>query len=157
VLPGTTVVVADYNKDAPHDPNNADWYVLDDRPALTGQNVTDPRVRKDTRTGAPNVAVRFTSEGQRTWRAITRRIAVRGLAQARPGDVRPAGSQHFAIALDHRLLTVPYIDFRQNPDGLDARNGVQIGGGFTPASARTLVALLKSGVLPVRLSQATSH
>jgi hypothetical protein len=38
-----------------------------------------------------------------------------------------------------------------NPDGLDARRGVQIAGGFTVAGARTLVALLGSGMLPARL------
>jgi SecD/SecF fusion protein len=157
VLPGTTILKADYNKDAPRDPNDAEWYVLRDRPALTGQNVTDPHVRFDRSTGAPTVVVRFTSEGQQRWRAITRRLAQRGLSQSDPGEASPAAAQHFAIALDHRLLTVPYIDFRQHPDGLDPQNGVQIGGGFTPTSARTLVALLKSGVLPVRLSQATSH
>jgi preprotein translocase subunit SecD len=157
VLPGTAVLAADYGKDAPHDPDDREWYVVRDRPALTGQDVTDPRVRVDRSTGAPAVVVGFTPAGQQAWRAATRRIAERGRARSGPGQAGPAAYPHVAIALDHRLLAVPYIDFRQHPHGLDPRDGMQIGGGLTPAGARTLVALLKSGALPVRLSRTTSQ
>jgi preprotein translocase subunit SecD len=157
VLPGTAVLAADYGTDAPRDPGDREWYVVRDRPVLTGHDITGSRVRVDASTGTPTVVVRFTPAGQQAWRAATRRLAERGRARSRPADAGPAAYQHIAIALDHRLLTVPYIDFRQHPAGLDPRNGMQIGGGLTPAGARTLVALLESGVLPVRLSQATSR
>jgi hypothetical protein len=42
--------------------------------------------------------------------------------------------------LDNELISVPFIDFQQNPDGIDARNGSQIEGGFTisrPSAWRT--------------------
>jgi SecD/SecF fusion protein len=155
VLPGTTVVMAHYEHDAPRDDNNAQWYVLRDRPALTGHDVTNSRLRLHQRT--PSVAISFTPEGQQRWRAVTRGIAERGTAQSRAAQPGSATFQHLAIALDQRLLTVPYIDVHRNPDGLDGRDGTVIGGGFTRASANALVALLKSGELPARLSPAPSY
>ena len=45
--------------------------------------------------------------------------------------------------LDNELITVPYIDFHDHPDGLDGRDGAQISGGLTATSARDLVTILK--------------
>jgi SecD/SecF fusion protein len=66
------------------------------------------------------------------------RLARRGQNTYAGGD-RIAAAQHFAIVLDNRLVSVPYIDFQQNPDGIDARNGSEIDGGFTASSAQHLV------------------
>src|SRR5207245_345732 len=52
----------------------------------------------------------------------------------------------------NQLVSVPYIDFNQNPDGIDASNGSQITGGFTIQSAQDLANELKSGALPVKLA-----
>jgi SecD/SecF fusion protein len=151
VLPGTAIVEADHAADTPPEADTQ-WYVLRDRAALTGADVVDPHQAVDRFTGAPIVTLDFTARGQRALHATTRRIARRGAAQLRPGIDSANVAQHFAIVLDGRLLTVSYVDPRQNPDGVDARHGVQIAGGLTPDGARTLVALLKSGVLPARLS-----
>lgn len=62
---------------------------------------------------------------------------------------RPA--QHFAIVLDNEIISAPYINFRENPDGIDARSGSEIQGGFTIESAQDLANLLKTGALPVKL------
>jgi len=59
--------------------------------------------------------------------------------------------QHFAIALDGRLVTVPSIDFRAYPDGIQSGNRADISGGFTARGARDLAALLRFGPLAVRL------
>ncbi len=53
--------------------------------------------------------------------------------------------------LDNELISVPYIDFQQNPDGIDGANGSQIEGGFTISTAQRLANLLKTGALPIKL------
>jgi preprotein translocase subunit SecD len=120
------------------------WYVLRDRPALTGRDVAGARLLR-LADGAPAVRLRFTPDGESRWRALTRRVARRGLLRSRPGENGMATAQHVAIALDHRLLVTPYIDPLRNPDGL---RGLEIAGGLTTAQARTLVAQLHSGALP---------
>ena len=53
--------------------------------------------------------------------------------------------------LDDELISTPFIDYVQNPNGIDAANGSQIEGGFTIESAQELANLLKTGALPVKL------
>jgi SecD/SecF fusion protein len=93
----------------------------------------------------------FTGRGRRAWEQVTRTVAERGQAQVAPGQPPQEAFQHFVMALDDKLISVPYIDFRQNPKGIDATNGSQIEGGYTVASAQNLANLLKSGALPVHL------
>ena len=72
-------------------------------------------------------------------------------------DNQPVGgsaatdSQHFAIALDNELVSTPFINYQENPDGIDGVNGAQISGGFTITSAQDLAKILKIGALPLRL------
>ena len=49
----------------------------------------------------------------------------------RSAATRSRRSQHFAIALDNELVSAPYINWRENPDGIDGSTGAQISGGFT--------------------------
>ena len=53
--------------------------------------------------------------------------------------------------LDDELVSIPYIDYRKNSDGIDARNGSQIEGGFTIETAQELANVLKTGALPLKL------
>jgi preprotein translocase subunit SecD len=62
--------------------------------------------------------------------------------------------QHFAIALDGQLLTVPFVDFKQYPDGINGDHGADISGDLTPRSARDLAILLRFGPLPADFSTA---
>ncbi len=62
--------------------------------------------------------------------------------------------QHFAIALDGRLIAVSQVDFAQYPDGLLGGGGADIEGGSTAQSARELVTVLRHGTLPVALTPA---
>ena len=97
----------------------------------------------------------FTGSGRKKWQEVTRQIARRGQASL-PflGDAVNA-RQHFAAVLDNKLITVPYIDFQENPDGIDGRNGSEISGGFNGSGgiqrAQDLANLLKTGALPVKL------
>jgi preprotein translocase subunit SecD len=79
---------------------------------------------------------------------VTADIAHRGNLVSGLGQVL---NQHFAVALDAQLITVPYVDFKTYPDGIPGNNGADITGGFTPASARDLATQLNLGALPVSL------
>ena len=61
-------------------------------------------------------------------------------------------SGHFAVVLDNEVKTRPIIDFSQNPDGIDGRQGAQISGGFSsPTEAQDLATILQIGALPINL------
>jgi len=135
--------------------NAAAWWVIRDRPALSGTDITDPKPSFDS-FNQPIVTFNFTDKGRSAWHKVTRQIAQRGQEQQAPGQPASASFQHFAAVLDGELVTVPYIDFQQNPDGIDARNGSQIEGGFTIKSAQRLANLLKTGALPIKLQLISS-
>jgi hypothetical protein len=42
--------------------------------------------------------------------------------------------------LNDELVTVPFIDYTQNPDGVPANNGAELAGGFTTKTARSVAA-----------------
>jgi SecD/SecF fusion protein len=160
VQPGVSVVEAQYAaKDVPKNPNQARWFVLNDNFALRGTDIKNPEQTFDSGTGgtgAPIVTFSFSGKGKKIWHDTTRAIAQRGQAQQIPGQPAQQAFQHFAVVLDNKLITVPYIDFQQNPDGIDATNGSQIEGGFTISSAQDLARLLKSGALPIKLELISS-
>jgi SecD/SecF fusion protein len=149
VNPGTVVVRAT------SDLGQARYYVLNDDPALDGGDVVDPRQEFDNGPGGggePIVTMRFTAAGRRRFHDVTRRVAQRGVLAQVPGRPPETAFQHFAIVVGDRALSLPYIDFNQNPDGIDARSGAQISGGFTISSAQDLARLLKAGSLAVPLT-----
>ncbi|MFL5843979.1 MAG: protein translocase subunit SecD [Solirubrobacteraceae bacterium] len=163
VKPGTVVIKAQYEASgdtkAPADPNEAQYYVLNDNFALRGTDIKDPEQTFDNGTGgsgSPIVTFNFTDSGRKTWQTVTRQIVQRGQDQVIPGSDPANFRQHFAVVLDNELISVPYIDFVQNPDGIDGANGSQIEGGFTITSAQNLANLLKSGALPIRLELISS-
>lgn len=156
VQPGTVILRAETpeGQKEPTDPNNAQYYVLRDRVALKGTDIKNPEQQFDQGAGGsgqPIVTFEFTENGRKTWEEVTRGISQRGLENFAPGSNPQTAAQHFAIALDNELISVPFIDFQQNPDGIDGRNGSQIEGGFTIDSAQELANLLKTGALPVKL------
>ena len=61
-------------------------------------------------------------------------------------------NQHFAVALDNRLITVPSIDSKVYPDGIIDDSGADITAGFTVLSAGDLATMLRFGPLPVSLA-----
>ena len=61
-------------------------------------------------------------------------------------------SGHFAVVLDNEVKTRPIINFAENPDGIDGRNGAQISGGFNSIQeAQDLATFLQIGALPINL------
>jgi hypothetical protein len=154
VNPGTVVLRA--LQEAPgfpkaREPRNR-WYVVNDNPVLTGNDLRNPRQEFESQgQGAPDVAFDFTSHGREVFERVTKEIAKRGENLARPGVRKQDTLQHFAIVLDDQLITTPTIDWLQYPEGINAKHGSEITGGFTLTSAQKLAAELQAGALPLRL------
>lgn len=124
-------------------------YVLRNRPALPDGAITNPRRSADPNTHMPTVEFGFTASGSRAFQSLTAGVARRGSLVSNLGQTL---NQHFAIALDNKLLTVPFIDYKQYPDGISGAQGAEIAGGLTKQSARNLAILLRYGPLPMRLT-----
>lgn len=123
------------------------FYVLKDDVALFGDGITSPETSTDAG-GDPDLEFDFTPPAATRFTRVTAAIAKRGAAVSRPSLKL---FQHFAVALDDVLLSVPEIDFDVYPDGIPAGQGAEITGGFTAASARDLALELRLGELPVDL------
>ena len=158
VNPGTIVVQSrpvegQTGKVTQRNPNS--WYVLNDDPALTGSDITNPQQSFDEgagESGQPNVTFGFTSSGQKIFQKVTKEVAERGQEAQLPGVSKEAALQHFAVVLDGQLITTPSIDYTKYPEGIDTTTGSQISGGFTLNSAQELASELQSGALPIRLA-----
>jgi SecD/SecF fusion protein len=134
----------------PPDPDR--WWIIQDNPALSGTDIKNPEQNFDQTAGnVPIVTFEFTTKGREAFSRITREIAQRGQDNSLPGSDPISSSQHFAIVLDNELVSSPYINFGENPDGIDGSTGAQISGGFTITSAQDLAKILEIGALPLRL------
>jgi len=153
VVPRGTVILqaiaANFGAPTPIENPSAQFFVLRDNVALYGSDITNPKERTDPSTGSPDVTFGFSDKGKSQFQAVTANIAHRGDLVSGLGQTL---NQHFAVALDNRLITVPFIDFKQYPDGITGDHGADIAGSFTIASARDLATILRYGPLPVRLT-----
>ena len=92
---------------------------LRDNVALFGNDITNPQQSTD-QSGSPDVSFGFTGTGGNAFQNVTATIAKRGqLVSARARKL----FQHFAVALDTQLVTVPYIDYTANPYGIPGDSG----------------------------------
>jgi preprotein translocase subunit SecD len=127
---------------------SAQFYVLKDNVALRGSDITNPQESTDPNTRQPAITFGFNSNGKTEFQNLTAAIARRG------GLVSGLGqslNQHFAVALDNQLITVPYIDYKQFPHGINGDNGADISSSFTKASAQDLANELRLGAVPLNL------
>ncbi len=138
------------NERVPVDDPSARFYVLRDRVALSGNDIKDPQ-QGYNETQQPDVEFRFSDAGKKAFHDVTREISQRGTDLRLPGVDPTSVLQHFAVALDGRLISVASIDPQQLPDGIDGENGAIIEGGFTIQSAQDLANLIKLGALPIQL------
>jgi SecD/SecF fusion protein len=133
---------------------NAPQYVLNDHPALNGTEIDNPEQNFDPTTQQPIVTFDFQNGGQEAFQKVTETIAQRGQASAplgfNPGQADQF-SQHFAIVLDNQVFSSPIINYEENPNGIDGKNGAEISGNFTIDSAQDLASILQAGALPVKL------
>jgi SecD/SecF fusion protein len=152
-VPQGTVVLQAANPSASNQvkPNapTAQFYVLKDHVSLSGSDITNPQASTD-QSGSPDVTFGFNSNGGSQFQKVTAAIAHRG-SVASPVGASNQQNQHFAIALDTQLVSVPSIDFRTYPDGITGGGGADITGGFTSQSASDLANLLRLGALPINL------
>jgi SecD/SecF fusion protein len=120
-------------------------------PEMTGEDLKLSGTRQDfdTTTNQPIVTMQFTDEGEDKFGDITAEEARRGKIftnlYGRGEDV----FQHFAIVLDSEIQSTPYIDFRQNPNGISGGTGAQITGIGSIKEAKDLALVLQTGALPV--------
>jgi preprotein translocase subunit SecD len=133
------------------------YYLVKDRPEMTGADVVRSRTRADVdpQTGQSIVLMQFTRHGARVFLRVTRAAARRGKAlwvrAHRRGPVQ-SYFQSFAMVLDGRILSNPMVDFTQYPNGVTGTNGVELTGLPNQANATQLAVLIKSGTLPVRFT-----
>ena len=156
VKPGAVVIKAE--QPSGDDSEFDSYFVLRDQPALGGTDIKNPEQQFDQSPGGgggPSVTFDFTEKGRKGWQKTTRAIAERGAENNFGGDAQEA-FQHFAIVLDSQLISVPFISFVENPDGIDGATGSQISGSFTITEAQDLANLLKTGALPLKLELISS-
>ncbi|HMA26548.1 MAG TPA: hypothetical protein VKO62_02850, partial [Solirubrobacterales bacterium] len=85
-VPQGTLVVQkepDQGQQQTSDPNAAQWFVIRDRPALAGTDITDPKPNFD-QFNQPDVTFNFTDKGRQEFSDVTKAIAQRGLQNAPP-------------------------------------------------------------------------
>jgi SecD/SecF fusion protein len=136
----------DESETGPHE-----YFVLRDRPDLSGEDITDPQQSNDPQTDQPVVTFNFTDEGRPKFEQVTREIAEAGLSKKTPGTPGAAVADSFAIVLDNEVVTRPIIDPDENPSGIDGSQGAQITGNFTLTEAQDLAEFLRIGALPIDL------
>jgi len=142
-----------------YDPNNP----TDPVPEATGEDLKLSDIAADISTGGQGNVVRlgFTHNGAQKFHDITRAEAQRGAADAAaagqtgsdPNTIQQF-AQHFAIVLDGQLRSTPYIDYKQNPDGIDPTGtGAEISNIQSLGEAKDLALVLQTGALPVKFEQ----
>ena len=161
-VPQGTLVVQkepDQGQQQTSDPNAAQWFVIRDRPALAGTDITDPKPNFD-QFNQPDVTFNFTDKGRQEFSDVTKAIAQRGLQNAPPGvagnsQLADQYSGHFAVVLDQQIKSRPIVNFVDNPNGIDGRTGAEING-LTQQESQDLAQILQIGALPVDLTQISS-
>ena len=148
---GTVVLRAERPENLAADAPFERYFVVRDNPEVRGTDLKDPRQESDPTTREPIVTFKFTDEGRKNFQEVTRRLAERGQTRQIPGQPVESSFQTFAIVLDREVVSRPFIDYRENPDGIDGRTGAQISGGFTLQEAQDLADVLKTGALPINL------
>ena len=149
---GIVIVEAERPENLKNTNITASYFVIEDDSELTGSDIKDPKQNFDPRTNEPIVTFEFTDKGRKAFARVTKRVAQRGSTTILPpGTPRSQGFQHFAITLDDEIVSRAYIDFLENPEGIDGRTGAQINGIGTIQETQDLAENLRIGALPVKL------
>ena len=127
------------------------WFALGGAPALTEADIARAEPSVDPAIDEPIVVTDFTPRGQAAFSELTRDVARRGARLAEPGAGLEA-NHHLAIVVDGRIVSVPFISFRDVPDGIDGARGAQIVSNLTEESARWMASVIDSGPLPGTLT-----
>ncbi|HSS81502.1 MAG TPA: protein translocase subunit SecD [Gaiellaceae bacterium] len=132
-------------------------------PEATGEDLKLSSIAADISTQGQGNVVRlgFTGKGNSKFHDITRAEAQRGAALAAAAGQTGSDqatvqqfAQHFAIVLDGQLQSTPFIDYKQNPDGIDpTAGGAEISNIASIGEAKDLALVLQTGALPVQFHQ----
>jgi SecD/SecF fusion protein len=133
-------------------------------PEATGADLKLGDIRADIGSGNQGnvVLLGFKSEGAKKFHEITAAEAARGQFNANAAgqgntndlNVVTQFAQHFAIVLDGELRSTPYIDYKQNPNGIDPTGtGAEISNIESFGDAKNLALVLQTGALPVKFEQ----
>jgi preprotein translocase subunit SecD len=119
------------------DPTATTVYVFA-APKLTGDDLDRQTVRADVdpQTGQPVVIAQLTPHGQERFEALTLKLARRGAELGTP--------QHFLIVVDREVYGSPSIDYRFDPGGIPADNGIQFDGLASLDETRKLARALRA-------------
>jgi SecD/SecF fusion protein len=132
-------------------------------PELTGKDLKLSGTRADfDQFGKPIVLMQFTGHGGKVFQQITAKEAERGRFNA--GLAGQGGSNdpnviaqyagHFAIVLDGAMESAPYINYKDNPNGIAGGNAqIDLGNGGTIGEAKDLALVLQTGALPYDFQQ----
>jgi preprotein translocase subunit SecD len=126
--------------------NKAPLYFMYSLPTVMTGSAIAAASQGSNQNGSPNVLITFTSTGGKRFGQITRGLAVQGRLTG--------ANQTFAIVLDNQMESDPYVDYKQNPNGIQGTSA-EIDGNFTIQEARNLAAEIDSGALPVTLVRLT--
>jgi SecD/SecF fusion protein len=137
------------------------FFVIEDDSELNGKEIKNPEQAFDPNTNEPLVNMEFTDDGREAFARVTKRIADRGrdcetLATVDPSCVNAGPEpdryfQRFAITLDNRIVSLATIDYQENPEGIDGRNGASIQNIGDIGQAQDLAENLRIGALPIDL------
>src|SRR5215213_10021788 len=133
-------------------------------PEATGGDLKLSAISAEIGTAGQGNVVRlgFTGEGADKFHDITREEAIRGSAAANAAGQGSANdlntintyAQHFAIVLDGELKSTPYINYKENPDGIDPTGtGAEVSNIASFGEAKDLALVLQTGALPVKFEQ----
>ncbi|HEY6836527.1 MAG TPA: protein translocase subunit SecD [Gaiellaceae bacterium] len=112
--------------------------------------------------GPAFVQLGFKGEGNKKFHEITQSEAIDGqnaanaAGQGSSNDINVITrfAKHFAIVLDGELKSTPYIDYKQNPGGIDPSvGGAEISNINSIGEAKNLALVLQTGALPVNFVQ----
>jgi preprotein translocase subunit SecD len=106
-------------------------------PILSIADLRSARSGIDPGTGKPVIVVELTQRGVNRFKRLMLALVQAGALHHRPF--------HFFVAVNGRVLTRPYIDYRLNPTGLDASSGIEIDGLRSPRAAQDLAMQLAPG------------
>lgn len=120
VKPDTAIVGAD--------DTSSRWFVIKDDIAIDGSQIRNPRRASDQISGRPVIFFLFSDAGRLLFRQLTQALAARGSQSSldQASDDPALHNQHFAVVYENKIVTTPFVDFRQSPDGLDPSAGTQL-------------------------------
>jgi SecD/SecF fusion protein len=145
------VAVVEAQRPADQADGVARYFVLEDDAELSPAHISKATAAVDQVTQEPIVQIALGESGRTAFAALTRRIAERSAPAVASGGAGADALERVAVLLDDRVVSLPTIDPRQAPQGIDGSTGLQLGGFNTAADARRLALLLPEKPFPAHL------